>query len=410
MDADCLLVGDPLDSEYGLNSGTAYVYARRGEEWIETGRLWPEDAAPEKWFGRRVALEGGIAAVAAWADGGSVYVFELGATGWQEVAKLVANQPFIHSFGRKIALFGNDSGDPVRCFQREQSGWVEGPSILPAPSAMHFGYSVAVSGDRVIVGDPWAPPIFPYAEGRAYVYRRRGNEWRLEAEIAVTAGSFVEYFGGSVAIDGTRAIVLSDMYVSNSRRVLVFDLVGERWKEVAVLSPTYDPDPDYPAVGMALSRGRVAVDDPDASVHVYGELECGAAVEYCKTSIHSGVLMEARIAFSGSLRIRDDSFVLRAHDCVPDRIGLFFYGSAPAQAPFGSGYLSVGASPHGIFRFRPVHTDGFGDAHFRVDFTRPPAGWGPGRILPGSTWYFQFAFRDGSLLASTEGLRVTFCP
>jgi len=73
-----------------------------------------------------------------------------------------------------------------------------------------------------------------------------------------------------------------------------------------------------------------------------------------------------------------------------------------------------GAGP-GTFRLYPfVFSDGAGDLERLVDFGLPPAGAGAGTILPGSTWNFQWWYRDFVAGAPwfnlSDGLAVTFCP
>ena len=81
----------------------------------------------------------------------------------------------------------------------------------------------------------------------------------------------------------------------------------------------------------------------------------------------------------------------------------------PTQRPFGSGYICVAPGSTGYFRFAPQLTMPGTNRHL-VDFTAPPADSGPGQIAAGTTWYFQFAFRDGVDFGFTEGLRVLFGP
>ena len=50
-----------------------------------------------------------------------------------------------------------------------------------------------------------------------------------------------------------------------------------------------------------------------------------------------------------------------------------------------------------------------------LDFTAPPTNAGGGQINPGSTWNFQFWFRDpmgpgGNGFNLSDGLQVDFCP
>ncbi len=79
----------------------------------------------------------------------------------------------------------------------------------------------------------------------------------------------------------------------------------------------------------------------------------------------------------------------------------------------GDGVRCVGGQ---IFRLPPPQfTDGAGAAVRPIDFNVPPTGGGhPGSVAAGSTWNFQFWYRDpaggpGGFNLS-DGLTVTFCP
>jgi hypothetical protein len=49
-----------------------------------------------------------------------------------------------------------------------------------------------------------------------------------------------------------------------------------------------------------------------------------------------------------------------------------------------------------------------------VDFGSPPASTGPGALTAGSTWYFQYWYRDplagGANFNLSDALGGTFCP
>ena len=80
---DTAIVGANLADVSGLDSGTAYVFARTGDRWNQTQRLRPRDRAAGWHFGEAVALDGQLAVVAAVGDSGggrdagSAYVFDL---------------------------------------------------------------------------------------------------------------------------------------------------------------------------------------------------------------------------------------------------------------------------------------------------------------------------------------------
>ncbi len=130
---------------------------------------------------------------------------------------------------------------------------------------------------------------------------------------------------------------------------------------------------------------------------------------FCDATVNS-TGESARFSWSGSVHLEDENLALYAERCPPGQFGLFFYGATPTQVPFFDGVLCV-QSPH--FRLKPpVQIDASGTAAKPIDFHNPPAGSGPGKILVGSTWYFQFWFRDPAAGASgantSDGLRVVF--
>ena len=144
------------------------------------------------------------------------------------------------------------------------------------------------------------------------------------------------------------------------------------------------------------------------------QADCGCQpTTYC-TSNENSVGSEARIGWSGSAELGQNDFHLTVSDALPGGLGLFFYGSTQVQLPLAEGTLCVGGGSQGIQRLQPpLQTDPTGSATRQVDFSAPPAGSGPGAITAGSTWNFQFWYRDpqggpgGSNLS--DGLSVTFC-
>jgi hypothetical protein len=71
-----------------------------------------------------------------------------------------------------------------------------------------FGASVAISGDTVIVGSPFDIPGYDDYRGSAIVFVRRGTTWKYVEKL--TASDDVDLdaeFGYSVAISGDRTVV-----------------------------------------------------------------------------------------------------------------------------------------------------------------------------------------------------------
>jgi hypothetical protein len=131
---------------------------------------------------------------------------------------------------------------------------------------------------------------------------------------------------------------------------------------------------------------------------------------YCTSTVNSSG-QAATIAISGSLSIAANDSALHVVGAPSGRPGLFIYGAAAAQLPFGDGWLCISPFSPGLVRLPPttvIAADG--TAQYALDFgqlTKAP-------ITAGSTWHFQFWFRDpaaGQFGANlSDGVRATFVP
>ncbi len=134
---------------------------------------------------------------------------------------------------------------------------------------------------------------------------------------------------------------------------------------------------------------------------------------YCVATINSSG-GAATMSTEGSLSISANDLVLVAEPCPKHQFGFFFYGSTRVQIPLGHGYLCVGAGTVGLQRLVPVaQVNNQNIARYFVDFTLPPMNSGAGQVFSGSTWNFQFWFRDppaGSPTYNlTDAVAITFC-
>jgi glucose/arabinose dehydrogenase len=140
-----------------------------------------------------------------------------------------------------------------------------------------------------------------------------------------------------------------------------------------------------------------------------------SATSYCvgaPNSFSNGAV----IGSFGSFDIGDNNFNLSIAGATPNQFGFFFYGGAQTQVPGGDGFLCVASGFFGLHRLLPPDViDGLGTSTRHVDFTTFPAGQGPGTILPGTSVYFQFWYRDpggpgGTNYNFSDALAAVFCP
>ncbi len=144
-----------------------------------------------------------------------------------------------------------------------------------------------------------------------------------------------------------------------------------------------------------------------------GPCPSGEPENYCIAAPNS-VGAGATMSGLGPRSIATNSFMLVVHGAPPGQPGLFFYGGGQTQYVLGNGFFCVAGGGIGVFRLSPQVVMGSGYATRHLDFTEPPAGSGAGQVKVGSSWNFQFWYRDpqagGAGFNLSDGLTATFCP
>ncbi len=198
-----------------------------------------------------------------------------------------------------------------------------------------------------------------------------------------------------------------------------FRYVGGQITELVDRTPELDP-PGQAAVQSVTSFGEDAAGELYIVDFTGGEIFKVVPMTPCRITTYcvadpNSTGTAAAIGNSGSASLTNNDLVLLATSCPPGQFGVFFYGSEQIDLPFGNGHLCVAGGQIGVFRLNPpVHISGGGNASYDVDYTRPPMTSGAGRVDVGSTWNFQFWFRDpaggGAGFDTSDALSVTFCP
>ena len=225
---DTVVVGAFLEDEGGSDAGAAYVFVRNGTTWNEQDKLVASDAETGDWFGRSVAVSGDIVAVGALGeaeggtDAGAAYVFVRNGTSWDEQDKLVASDAQAYDyFGVSVAVsgdtvvvgaYGEDDGGTdagaAYVFKRNGTSWSQQDKLMAgdAQAGDRFGYSVAVSGDTVVVG-AYREDSGGTNAGAAYVFVYDGTTWDEQQKLMASDAAASDNFGHSVAVSGDTVVV-----------------------------------------------------------------------------------------------------------------------------------------------------------------------------------------------------------
>ena len=520
---DWLIVGAPFDADFGVSAGSAYVHQKQGTGWIQTQKLFSSDGGSSDQFGYAVGISGDIAVVTAIADfpmgifaAGSAYVFERSGATWVETTKLFANDasPEDH-FGQAVAISGNrivfgvPHDDPAGSgsgsayvFEKTGGVWAQTAKLTPnglAP-ADTFGFSVAIEGDTIVVGSLGDEgPSGEGNTGSAYVFEFSMGSWIEKQKLIPSDPAWDQSFGASVSVSGATLLVgagTDSTSGSNSGSVYAFEKQGSVWTQVqellaidanpgnvfgyfhthvgnvAIIGSIGDSDTSFTCgsayefrrvgstwtqtgkmlaadgfqggvlgrsvaiTGLTAIAGAPFTDDACTtnpgcdSGAVYAFELSTSAVQYgsCRLvapcnnfDLHGGCQngtgQGGIIAACGSGSISADDLRLELTRCPPNKLSLLFMGPAQSQVIFSNGVRVAGPqNPTGIYRFGGAAADAQGRVMRGPGLVAYSQGFPPlGRIQAGQTWNFEYWYRDpngpcGSNTNFTNGVKVTFGP
>jgi hypothetical protein len=292
LSGDRAIVGAPSDAS---GAGSAYVYEYASGVWTEVVKLAPAALVASDDFGRTVAIAGDRAIVGAPSDddlgilSGAAYVFERGPGGWILAEELHASDGVLNDmFGWSVAISGDralvgarknpfsaNSSGSAYVFQRTPAGWLEQTKLVPFDGFGNdlFGYSVAIAGSRALVGAPHADAGTGTGvhTGAAYAFEEGAGGWAFHAKLSWLAGHASQ--GSTVSLSGERALL-----GSNSAAEL-FERDASGWVHRATLVGSDATIAD--GYGLAaLSGGRAVVGAPEDGAGMLGQPQGAAYVHF----------------------------------------------------------------------------------------------------------------------------------
>ncbi|GJM23303.1 MAG: hypothetical protein DHS20C15_32180 [Planctomycetota bacterium] len=244
--------GNQLDNSVGL-SGAAYVFVRNGAAWSQQAYLKASNSGISDYFGQSVCVSGDIAVVGAYGENstatgvdgdqvdnslsaaGAAYVFERNGTSWSQQAYLKASNTGANDmFGHAVAVAGEtlvvgavqedseatgvngNQGDSTTSsesgaayvFERSGGVWSQAAYLKASNwTTNSFGWSVAASGDTVLVGAPHEVADSAGRSGAAYTFVRGDSGWTQQLRLGPGDGNNWDWFGSAVSLSGDTAAV-----------------------------------------------------------------------------------------------------------------------------------------------------------------------------------------------------------
>jgi hypothetical protein len=297
ISGDTVVVGAYNEDGAGTNYGAAYLFERNqggADSWGQVKKLTASDPEDEDYFGWSVAISGDTVVVGAYVeDGGGLnrgaaYVFGRNQGGppdnWGQVAKLTASDAGDHHvLGWSVAISGDtvvvgapgvQGGGIARgaayLFARNEGGadkWgqVTNLTASDAEDLDSFGHSVAISGDTVVVGAHHEAGVGGDRRGAAYVFERNeggADSWGQRKKLTASDAEDEAWFGSSLAISGDTVVV--GAYGEDGKGIdrgaaYLYVAAGGHWQEVAIPRAYGAADDDWFGFSVAVSGDTMVV-------------------------------------------------------------------------------------------------------------------------------------------------------
>ena len=482
-----------------VSSGAAYVFVRSGTSWSQEAYLKASNAQANDWFGLGVAVSGDTIVVGADRErsnatgvngdqsdnsvpgAGAAYVFVRSGTSWSQEAYLKASNPDPYDvFGRAVAISGDTvvigarqegskatgvNGDQsdnsvltsgaAYVFRRSGTSWSQEAYLKASNTGWgdQFGYSVAVSGDTIVVSAPVEDGCATgvngtgdgdgcFASGAAYLFHRSGSSWSQLAYLKASNTEAYDGFGSSVAVSGDKVVVGAteeasgafgvdgdqlDNSVPSSGAAYVFIRAGATWEHRAYLKASNPDGEDRFGYSVAASGDTLIVsargerssatgvngDQGDDSANLSGAAyafyqEPGTV--YCSGDPGSGTRCPcvnnndgsipgsgcangvfasgARLAGSGIASVSADTLVLTTTHLEPNNFGLYFQADDPVGGgdgvQFGDGLRCADGR---VVNLQVRLSDAAGTSHTTIEIGAA------GLVAPGDTRRYQCCYR-----------------
>ena len=439
--SDATGVNGDASNDNAQESGAAYVFFDAGSGWAQTAYLKSSNTEAYDYFGYDVDISGGTIVVGAYfedsssagvngvqtnngkTNSGAAYVFVQAAAGWWgQQAYLKASNPQVDAFfgysvaisnntvavgarsehsnatginGNQNNLLGGYSG-AVYVFVRNVSTWSQEAYVKASNSNAvdQFGASVALSGERMIVGafleDGGSSGVAGDPQnnsstdsGAAYYFERSGTTWSQTAYLKASNTNATDWFGHAVALGPDYAVVGATQEDSAFGGVNGFSFDNSASNAGAA----YIFDLDFPFGYFCYGDGTT-IPCPCGNESTLG------AGEGCQNSQVGGAVLYA----TGSNSVAADDLVFHYYQARPNQPGLIVQGASQIALSFKDGILCTG-NPTERVEVIPGAPNGAGSSVTSIVSN--------GNVLPGQTRYYQFWYRDPQISPCGSGSNLS---
>jgi hypothetical protein len=199
------------------NIGATYILQRFGPDWRLRSSLRAPDSHEKLDFGESLSISGST--VLAGSNDGAYIYDKQSDDKWALATSLANPGPASDLFGMSVSLSGSTAivGAPeaengpgeVYDFTLSAGTWslTNTLATIPGINGGEFGWSVALSGNELLIGMPYYGTQAGISCGTALVFKRSGTTWAGQGELADQDCGNGDKFGFSVAATTTTAVI-----------------------------------------------------------------------------------------------------------------------------------------------------------------------------------------------------------
>ena len=251
-----------------------------GATYVEVAKLTAADAAAAVDFGSSVAIDGDTVVVGTSRDWIYIFRTTDGGAAYGQVAKLdyeytgASVDGFVAIAGGTVVA-GAPNGEAAYVFLTSDGGatYAQVAKLTASDGAAddRFGNSVSIDGDTIVIG---ANQYDNGGPGAVYVFRT-SDGWDTHTEIKLTAsdGAAEDAFGYSVAISGDTVVVAAlrddDPWDSGSAYVFNTTDGGATYDQVAKLTAADAGSQDHLGYSVAIAGDVVVVGSSNEAAYIF---------------------------------------------------------------------------------------------------------------------------------------------
>ncbi len=298
LPASMILNGNRLALDVDI---TDAIFPITIDPWIQESNLTPPDATANMAFGFAVDVYEDTAVIGA---------------PWETEAGIETEQSLLD-------LETNVGTGAVYIFSRNDGAWDFVQKLTPpnVTTGDEFGYAVAIDGDTLVVGAPYADGD-EADQGMAWVFRLTDDTWELETELTSPNPAAMGSFGQAVALNGDQVLIgasLEDVESSDDGRAYYFARNETSWELASTLVASNSIEESQLGLAVDLD-GNTAIIGAQGAAYIFDLSDCAETCNEVQQLVPDDAQSDN---FGLSVGISNDTAVVGAPNAEASAVYIF---------------------------------------------------------------------------------------